>query len=149
MSNEAAPRIDELRPDGLTEAEAAKQRTLKAVVIGLGILILLAFAGVVAGMAYRASQIGKTPALGAMSRTPSTQGPAVSAAASTGLGTAQTLLPDVKVSLAPGSVVRSTSLQGSRLVMQHDGPAGHGVTIVDLATGQTVSKVTIEAPPAR
>jgi hypothetical protein len=143
MQNDAASHTDEARPDGLTEAEAAKQRTLKAIVIGLGILILLAFAGVVAGMAYRASQIGKplagssptAGAKGAGQPTPTLLSPPLAA--------------DVKLSLPQGSAIKSATLSGTRLVVHHDGPAGTGIVILDLATGQIVSRVTIETAPGR
>lgn len=131
-----------VRADGLSEAEVAKQRTLKAVVIGLGILILLAFAGVVAGMAYRASQIGKAPA----TRTISTVAPALSASPTTGpVAGAPVLQPHVQLTLPPGNSVKAASLHGQRLVVHHDGPAGAGITILDLATGEVVSQVKIDA----
>lgn len=127
-------------PGALSEAELAKQRTLKAIVIGLGILILLAFAGVVVGMAYRASQIGKgSPAKGGA---PGITGPAAPSAASR-----LALQPELKLSLPQASTVRSATLQGTLLVVHHDGPGGAGIVILDLATGQIVSRLRIEVGP--
>ena len=113
MQDQAAARAEDVRPDGrsdgLTEAQAAKQRLLKAIVIGLGVLILLAFAGVAAGMVHRASQIGK----------PLSTGGASPGAASAGFKSSgwpapallsPPLQPDVKLPLPQGSVVIQSGL---------------------------------------
>ena len=57
---------------------------------------------------------------------------------------AAAVLPDVKLGLPRGSEVKSSSLQGNRLLVHHESPAGGGFTIVDLTTGAVVSRVTIE-----
>ena len=121
-----------VRPDGLTEAEAAKQRTMKIVVSVLGLLILLAFAGVIAGMVYRASLIGKgSPAApGKLAGLPAAARPVTG------------LQPDIKLSLGAGQAVKSTTLSGTHLVVHHEGPASGGIVILDLTTGQIVSRVT-------
>ena len=142
MQDDATARPDGIRPDGLTEAEAAKQRTLKVIVIGLGILIVLAVAGVVAGMTYRAWQIGK-PLAGASSPAAKSAGTPAPALLS------PPLAADVKLSLPQGSTVKSATLSGTRLVVQHDGPSGTGIIILDLVSGQVVSRVSIETAPAR
>lgn len=130
------------RDDGLTEQEAAKQRLLKGIVIGLGVMILIAFAGVVAGMVYRASQVGKAgtvtskpgaaPAVVLPAR-PSEPEPALRA--------------DIRLALPAGSTVRASSLSGSRLVVVHDGPGGAGIVVLDLTTGQVASRIAVEAGP--
>ena len=143
-----SPNAPSVRDDGLSEAEAAKQRLLRAVVIGLGIMILLAFAAVVAGMAYRASRIG-TPA-GASARPATTASPlagpkgAPTGAARPTVAGEAVLLPQMTLALPAGSVVKSSSLSGTHLVVQYDGPAGAGIAILDLTTGAVVSRVTIE-----
>lgn len=132
------------RNDGLTEQEAAKQRLLKGIVIGLGIMILIAFAGVVAGMAYRASQVGKTapaPGKSGSAAAPSVVLPARPSESEPALRT------DVRLALPAGSTVRASSLSGSRLVVVHDGPGGAGIIVLDLTTGQVASRIAIEAAP--
>ena len=136
--------------DGLSAAEMARQAKLKAIVIGLGILILLAFAGVIVGMVYRAGQIGNGSHGKAMLATPSGSGAARSGAA--GADTAVSLAPfqaQIRLSVPPGSAVRAATLSGTRLVVHHEGPAGAGLTILDLTTGQVVSRITIEAERGR
>ena len=141
--NEVASPETEVRADGLTAAEAATQRKLKAVVLGLGVLIMLAFAGVIAGMVFRASQIGK----GANGKTPASVAPTAGPATTALLGQGRTplpFLPDLKLTLPTGSAIKSTSLNGQSLVVHHEGPAGAGITILDLTSGQIVSRVVVE-----
>ena len=134
------------RSDGLTPAEVATQRKLKAIVLGLGVLIMLAFAGVIAGMVYRASQIGKGPTakppLSPAPPMPGTQSgiPVGDQARRPALP----FMPDIKLKLAPGSTVKSTALHGTSLVVYHEGPAGAGIVILDLTSGQVVSRVTLD-----
>jgi hypothetical protein len=135
----------DLRPDGLTPAEAATQRKLKAIVLGLGVLIMLALAGVIVGMVYRASQIGKTPN-GGSSGGPGGKPPAMASPVSPGQRGAPPFLADVKLALPPGSVLKSATLQGTVLVVHHDGPAGAGITLLDLTSGQIVSRITVDVP---
>ena len=139
------------RSDGLTTAEAATQRKLKAIVLGLGVLIMLAFAGVIAGMVYRASQIGKgpnvKPVVGAAPSMPSVP-PGLS-----GSNQAQRsplpLLPDIKLPLPPGSIIKSTGLHGTALIVHHEGPAGGAITILELTSGQVVSRIVLDTAPGR
>jgi hypothetical protein len=146
---EADPRAD-VRSDSLTAAEAATQRKLKAVVLGLGVLIMLAFAGVIAGMVFRASQIGKgangkTPVSGATAVTGSpATGPASGTSPGQGLSAPRPFLPELKLSLPPGSAIKTTSLNGQSLVVHHEGPSGAGITILDLTSGQVISRVVVE-----
>ena len=140
----------EVRADGLTVGEVATQRKMKMIVLGLGVLIMLAFAGVIAGMVFRASQIGKGPdakgAVLASGVTPGVSATAAANAAPPGQGprTPLNFLPDIKLALPPGSAIKSTSLQGVSLVVHHESPAGAGITILDLTTGQVASRVVIE-----
>ena len=55
------------------------------------------------------------------------------------------LLPEVKLALPARAVVKSMSVNGSRVFVQHAPPAGDDeITVVDLATGKVVSHLTIE-----
>lgn len=170
---------NENRTEGLTAAELALQRKMKGVVVGLGVLILLAFAGVVFGMVQRASQIGKGPdardvragapaVSGAISSIPNPQGTpspgtiAISTDAgptnigSTNIGpivgrtaNTQPWRPDIRLALPPGSVVKSTALQGGTLAVHHEGPSGSSIVLIDLVTGETASRVTIDTSAPR
>ena len=153
-----AGRDSGVRSDGLTAAEAATQRKLKAVVLGLGVLIMLAFAGVIAGMVFRASQIGKGP----NAKIQGSGMPGVAGAGSPATGPASPavpsqpgqraplpFLPELKLALPPGGSIKSTSLNGQSLVVHHEGPASTGIIILDLTTGQIVSQVVVETAPGR
>jgi hypothetical protein len=148
-----------VRADGLTAAEAATQRKLKAVVLGLGVLIMLAFAGVIAGMVFRASQIGKGPnAKAPVSGAPvsGVTASGVTSAASPSISPSQpgqraglSFLPELKLALPPGSRIKSTSLNGQSLAVHHEGLSGAGIVILDLTSGQIVSRVVVEPAAAK
>jgi Family of unknown function (DUF6476) len=55
------------------------------------------------------------------------------------------LLPDVRLALPAGAEIKQMSLAGSRLAISHVQPGGgETITLLDLATGAVVSRVTIE-----
>jgi hypothetical protein len=97
--------------------ERRVQRNLKIVVAGLGILILLGLGAVVAGIVGMASGGLKSksdPAAAPSSSLPATL--------------------DLKLPL--GAKIVSVSLSGKRLAVAHEGPAGAGIAIIDIETGQ-------------
>jgi hypothetical protein len=55
---------------------------------------------------------------------------------------------DGRVTLPPGATIRTIALDANRLAIHHDGPAGPGIVVVDVATGQPVGRIVIapEAP---
>ena len=54
-----------------------------------------------------------------------------------------TLAPQHKLALPAGSVVKSLSLEGDRLLVHYETSTGHGAAVLDLTTGKSLSKVTI------
>ncbi len=55
------------------------------------------------------------------------------------------LLPEVRLALPAGAEIKQMSLAGSRLAISYMQPSGgETITILDLATGAVVSRVTIE-----
>ena len=56
---------------------------------------------------------------------------------------AQTLVPNTTLMLPPGATVKSMSLQNDRLLVHYETQAGPGAAILDLATGKTLSEVSI------
>lgn len=61
--------------------------------------------------------------------------------------TSSALKPEATVALPTGHDVKSIAMSGNRLLIHHVGPAGDGVMIVDLATGQVQSRVTVRRTP--
>jgi hypothetical protein len=110
--------------------EQRLQRNLKIVVGGLGALILLGLGAVilkVTGLATGSSGSGPVRSISAAWPPPS--------------GT-------VALEIPRGSKVVSVSLSGNRLAVQHEGPDGTGITILDLQTGRRIVDVKpIEALP--
>jgi hypothetical protein len=98
--------------------EQRVQRNLKIVVGGLGTLILLGLGAVIVGIVGLASNGQK-----------SQSGPAAPAASSSLPATLDLKLPQ-------GEKIVSVSLSGNRLAVYHEGPAGPGITIIDIQTGQ-------------
>jgi hypothetical protein len=112
MTNPEPPSDDLMREQRL-------QRNLKIVVAGLAALILIGLGAV----AVRVVGLSTGPAGGgSSSRT----------IAATSNGSV------VSFELPKGAKIVSVSLSGSRLAVQHDGPAGPGITILDAETGRRV-----------
>lgn len=109
--------------------EQKLQRNLKIIVGGLGALILIGLGAVII----------KVTGLATGSRS----GPvrSISAAWPPPSGT-------VALEIPKGSKVVSVSLSGNRLAVQHEGPDGTGITILDFQTGRRIVEVKpIEALP--
>ena len=113
MTNPEPPSNDLMREQRL-------QRNLKIVVGGLGALILVGLGAV----AVRVVGLATGPAGSGSSAMRSVVG------ASTG--------DTVSFELPKGAKIVSVSLSGNRLAVQHDGPSGPGITILDADTGRRV-----------
>ncbi len=99
--------------------ERRLQRNLKISVGGLGALILVGLGAV----AVRVVGLATGSAGGGASSRPVVGG----AAGST-----------VSFELPKGARIVSVSLSGSRLAVQHDGPSGPGISILDAETGRRI-----------
>jgi hypothetical protein len=101
-------------------------RALKIAVVVMGVLIILGLFTVFARIIYLASR----------------SGPQVQAASQASGKTAQ------RLALPRGAIVRQSSISGDRLAVQYEAPSGAGIVILDLASGQIVSRVELapEAP---
>ena len=75
-----------------------------------------------------------------LARQPGTQAPPASAS----LAAQPALMPEMRLVLPPGAEIRSMTAMGSRLAILHSAPGGDAITILDLATGQVASRVTLE-----
>lgn len=126
---------------GVQPPNPGLERTLKIVVAILGLLILAGLGAVFARMAYLASGRGSQAALTAADGDVAASGAAGAAR--------RALVPEAALDLPDGASVRSVSLSGGRLAVQYDAPGGGGIAIVDLETGETISRVRIPGPPAR
>jgi hypothetical protein len=102
-------------------------RMLKIAVIVMGVLLVGGFAFVLAAIVYQASR----PAQDA-----SVTGPQVVP----GQGAMSIDLP-----VAAGATVSAMSLDGSRLAVHLNGPAGPEIAIVDLGTGKVVAHVRLKS----
>jgi hypothetical protein len=67
------------------------------------------------------------------------------AATTTMANTSAPVMADIKLQLPPGASLKTSSLQGTRLLAHYSGPAGDGLLILDLSTGKTLSHVRFEA----
>lgn len=107
--------------------EQRLQRNLKIVVGGLALLILLGL-GAVAVKIMGLALVG----------TPSTLSRTVSGSPGSTLS----------LELPKGARIVSVSLSGSRLAVQHEGPSGPGIAIIDIDTGKRIADVKfMEALP--
>ncbi len=95
-------------------------RALRFAVIGMGMLIVLGLIALIGRIIYIVAR----------------PGPQIATQSST-------IAPEVRASLPAGAHIRSVAIQGDRLAIHYDEPAGSGIAIVDLATGRVVSRVLI------
>lgn len=109
--------------------EQRLQRNLKIVVGGLAFLILLGLGAV----AFKI--LGYVPTSGSTGQ--SAQTISVSPGGAT-----------LSLEIPPGARIVSVSMSGNRLAVQHDGPSGPGIAVIDIGTGQRVADVKLmEAVP--
>jgi hypothetical protein len=107
--------------------EQRTQRNLKIVIAVMTGLLLLGLGAVIVRMAGFASG-AKAPA-------------ATATAIATPGG-------EIALELPKGAKVVSVSLDGNRLAVHHDSPAGTGIAIIDVETGRRIADVkTLEAVP--
>lgn len=99
--------------------EQRLQRNLKIVIAVLGLMI---FAGL-AAIAFKIISTAMHPT-----------GSGVSSRTLTATGTDSA----VSFELPKGAKIVSISLSGNRLAIQHDGPSGAGITVLDADTGRRV-----------
>jgi hypothetical protein len=102
-------------------------RTLKIVVIVLGILLVLGFALLVAGLYHEATKLD-----GQAERTAA--GP-VAPAVKPG--------SEVRVDVPEGATVERIAVDGERIVLHVRSPEGEEVVIIDTAQGHVVSRVRL------
>lgn len=123
-------------PETQTDVAAAKpnpalERMLVFIVAFLGLALLAGLAAVVLRIFYLSSR-------------PSTQQAAERPAAAMPERIAQaTLPPEIGLPLPQGAAIRSVSLNDDRVAVHYDAPAGPGIAIVDIKTGEVVARVGI------
>ena len=107
--------------DGGTEPFTPRQlRILKIAVVVMGIILVVGFAAVIGRIAYLVAK-GGAPR-------PST---------------AHAVARTTHLPLPAGAIVRSIALDGDKLAVHYDAPAGAGVAILDLLTGAALAHVDL------
>ncbi len=114
MSETATANLEDVK-------STASYRSLKAVVIFLGALIVVAFALLVVGLVMRFS----------------------------GKGRAVTAEGQSTIELPAGSSIVSSDVQGERLILRTKSATGDEVYIVDISSGHLVGHVVAAAPKPR
>ncbi len=114
-------------------------RALKSLVVGLGILIVVAMGALAWGLYHKANdpgfQLFGDPTPGGPKTSPTGPGPAVSAAPPAAFG-------DRVIPLPAGCSIAEMRPQGARLFIRF-GPAGscERVVVIDTATGETLGTI--------
>ncbi len=116
-ANEASPSLTA----GI-QLNGPQARALRFAVIAMGVLIVAGLIALIGRIIYIVAR-------------PSTQIASQSQSAS--------IAPEVRAALPAGAVVRTIALQGDRLAIHYDEPAGSGIAIVDLAAGRVLSRVVL------
>jgi hypothetical protein len=101
-------------------------RMLKIAVIVMGVLLVGGFAFVLAAIVYQASR-------------PAQDASVTGARVVPGEGALSIDLP-----VAAGAAVSAMSLDGNRLAVHLNGPAGPEIAVIDLATGKVVAHVRLK-----
>lgn len=100
-------------------------RALKFAVIGMGVLIVLGVLTVIGRIVYLANQ-----------------GPRQASSVASAVSGAR-LAAMSKLSLPAQSHVRQVSLSGDRLAVHYEGATGSAIAIVDLVTGNVISRIEV------
>jgi hypothetical protein len=119
-----APNPGQMDEPGSGPLSPGQVRALKIAVVVMGVLILLGLFTVFGRIFYLASRPGRQVQ-----------------AASQGLKSEQ------RLALPPGAEVRQTSISGDRLAVHYEAPTGAGIVVLDLASGQVLSRIEL-APDA-
>jgi hypothetical protein len=106
--------------DGTDPFTPRQLRILKIAVVVMGIILVIGFAAVIGRIAYLITKGGTA------------QPPA-----------AHALTKAARLPLPAGAVVRSIALAGDRLAVHYDTPAGAGVAILDLLSGEPLAHVDL------
>lgn len=96
----------------------------------MGIMLVVGFFVVVGKIIYEVAKVGKKP-------------DAVASVARSVTPVSGDLSSKVEVALPPGSVVKSSQLNGNMLIIHSSASSGDQVTIVDLVSGKVLSRVTL------
>lgn len=118
--------MDQLQASHLRELRL--QRNLKALVIGLGALILVGLAAI--ALKVMGVLGGARPA--AIASTTAVSMPSGG---------------EMALELPRGAKVVSVSVSGNRLAVTHESPTGTGIAVIDLDTGRRVDVKPVEALP--
>lgn len=112
----AKPAADAIEP------EPPFVKWLKIAVVVMGIMIVVGVLVVIGRIVYLAST-----------------GPRQAASPAT----AARIVPSAGLGLPAGSTIRQVSLSGDRLAVHYEAPTGAAIAILDLATGQVLSRITV------
>jgi len=102
-------------------------RTLKIVVIVLGILLVLGFALLVAGLYYEATKLDSDPDRPAA-------GKGVPATSPGG---------EVRIDVPPGARIERIAVEGGQVVLHIRGPEGEEIVVLDTARGNVVTRLRL------
>jgi hypothetical protein len=103
-------------------------RMLKIAVIAMGILLVGGFAFVMAAIVYQASHLG--------------QGKAKKAAPPAPVAVPG---PETTLAIPPDATVTSLALDGDRLALHLNSSAGAEIAVIDITTGQVISRIRLKA----
>jgi hypothetical protein len=103
-------------------------RWLMTAIVVMGILIVLGIVGVIARIFYLSSTPPPAPLRDALPKG---------------------VVTHARLQLPSGAVVRSLALDGDRLALYYEAPAGSGVAIVSVASGRVLSRWSLEPEPPR
>ena len=98
-------------------------RALKIAIVVMGAMIVLGLLTIIGRMVYLASAGGK-------------QGSSLTSSSAR-------LAPNATLALPPGAHVKHVALSGDRLVVHYESASGSGIAVLDLASGNQVSRVEI------
>lgn len=97
-------------------------KALKAAVIIMAVLIVVALVTIVARVIYLSSGQGDAAAP---------------------VATTSALVPKYQMALPPGAAIKNMSMHNDRLLVHYETPAGPGAAILDLASGKMLGEIVI------
>ncbi|MBX9925161.1 MAG: hypothetical protein K2Y05_02280 [Hyphomicrobiaceae bacterium] len=112
-------------------------RNLRLAVMAMGVVLLALFMAVILRIGYLMTRDTARPTVSAAQAAVDGNSAAVARIVR--------LTPDVAVQLPPSARLKGHTLSGNRISLHYEAPAGEGIMVVDLETGQPASHIRLRS----
>ena len=109
-----------------TVFNARQVRTLKIVVIAMGVLLLGGFAFVISAIVYQATRMGESESVASPARTMGNQS------------------GELRLDAPSGTTIQGVTLDGKRMAVHLTGPNGAEIAVIDVDKGRVIARIRLQ-----